>query len=215
MARPKIHGADTAEQLLDAAMTLLRSEGPEAVSVRAVGEASGHSVRAVYALFGSKQALIDALAERGYLTLVSKAEAIPTGGDACRELVALGAEGFRSFAVEDPQMFRLTFEQVSAEVLQQRQVRDAARRSYACLASRVAAARSAGGIHESRSDESCVFAFHALCQGLAAGELAARPVPDGPGFWPTTRGADMAAMWWDGLGALVHGFGTPVGRSSL
>ena len=76
MARPKVHDASTAEQLLDAATTLLRDAGPDAVSVRAVAEACGCSVRAVYALFGSKQALVDALAERGYLTLADRVDAV-------------------------------------------------------------------------------------------------------------------------------------------
>ena len=210
MARPKIHDAATAEVLLDAAMALLRAGGLDAVSLRAVADASERSMRAVYALFGSKQALIDALAARGYATLSARVNALPRGGDAAEELVAVGAEGFRSFAIEDPQMFRLTFEQVSAEVLQQPQVAKASWGAYTALASRVSAARDAGAIHESRTDVSCVFAFHSLCQGLAAGELSARPAPDGAGFWPMLRGTDLEEEWRIAIGALVRGFAEPV-----
>jgi AcrR family transcriptional regulator len=212
MARPKVHDASTAEQLLEAATTLLRDAGPDAVSVRAVAEACGCSVRAVYALFGSKQALVDALAERGYLTLADRVDAVPHEGDAPTELVAAGADAFRSFALDDPQVFRLTFEQVSADVLEQHRVRVAARRAYASLQARVAAAREAGGIHASRTDEDCVFAFHSLCQGLASGELAARPVPEGPGFWPMMRDTDFHAVWRHSIGALVRGFAEPAGE---
>jgi len=209
MARPKIHDAATAEALLDAAMALLREGGPDALSLRAVADAAGCSLRAVYALFGSKQALVDALAERGYATLAARVDGLPRDGDVREELVRAGAEGFRGFAIEDPQMYRLTFEQVSAEVLQQPRVARAALGAYAALASRIAAARAAGAIHESRTDHSCVFAFHSLCQGLAAGELSARPAPEGAGFWPMLGGADFEQEWRRAIDALVRGLAEP------
>lgn len=206
VARPKIHDADSVDDLLDAAAQLLRAGGPEAVSVRAVAEGSGRSSRAVYALFGSKQALIDALAERGYLSLAERVKAIPAAGDPAAELVQAGVLGFRGFALSDPQIFRLTFEQVSAEVLQQERVRQAAGQAYLALKSRVESLRAAGGVHPERSVAGCVFAFHALCQGLSAGELAARPVPEGPGFWGSMQAADFLQVWTQALEALVHGF---------
>lgn len=209
MARPKIHDESSVDPLLDAAADLLRRGGPEAVSIRAVAEGSGRSSRAVYALFGSKQALIDALAERGYLSLAERVDGLPATGDAVAELVAVGVDGFREFAVSDPELFRLTFEQVSAEVLQQVRVRAAAYRSFEALKTRVEALRDAGGVHPDRTVDSCVFAFHALCQGLAAGELSARPVPEGPGFWPMMKGVDYRQIWARALEALVQGLARP------
>lgn len=206
MARPTIHGEDSVDDLLDAAATLLRAGGPDAVSVRAVADGSGRSSRAVYALFGSKQALIDALAERGYRALAERVNAVPAAGDPAGELVAAGVVGFRSFALGDPQIFRLTFEQVSAEVLSQPRVGRAAYQAFAALHARVEALRAAGGVHPERSVAECVFAFHALCQGLAAGELSAVPAPDGPGFWPMMSGADYPGVWSRALQALVGGF---------
>ncbi|HET7690745.1 MAG TPA: TetR/AcrR family transcriptional regulator [Nocardioidaceae bacterium] len=206
MARPKIHGEESVDDLLDAAAELLRRGGPDAVSVRAVADGSGRSSRAVYALFGSKQALIDALAERGYLALAERVDALPRGGNPAAELVQAGVVGFRSFALGDPQIFRLTFEQVSAEVLTQPRVGRAAYRAYEALRSRVEALRAAGGVHPDRDVPECVFAFHALCQGMAAGELAARPVPDGPGFWRSMQGSDFESVWTRALEALVGGF---------
>lgn len=206
MARPKIHGEESVDDLLDAAAALLRAGGPDAVSVRGVADGSGRSSRAVYALFGSKQALIDALAERGYLALAERVNAVPTGGDPAAELVTAGVVGFRSFALEDPQIFRLTFEQVSAEVLKQPRVGIAASRAFDALKSKVEALRAAGGVHPDRDVTECVFAFHSLCQGMAAGELAARPVPEGPGFWRSMQASDFVAVWTRALEALVRGF---------
>ena len=206
MARPRIHDEATAELLLDAAGELLRKGGPSAISVRAVADTSDLSFRAVYALFGSKQGLIDALAARGYLSLARRVEEIPRTPDAAADLAAAGVQAFRPFALEEPEIFRLTFEQVSAEVLQRKSVARAAYASYRALAARVARAREAGAVHPSRSDAACVLAYHSLCQGLAASELAALPPPLGPGFWPMVGDLDLAAVWRDALTSLVAGF---------
>lgn len=208
MARPRIHDDATAETLLDAALALLRASGPAAISVRAVAAASGTSFRAVYAVFGSKQALVDALAERGYRSLTERVDAIPETDEPAHDLVRTGAEAFRGFALEQPEMFQLTFEQISAEALRQKRVARAALDSYEALRARIGRARAAGLIHPERSDEQCAFAVHSLCQGLAAAELASRRPPAGPGFWPMMRTVDLAAVWCDALTGLVGHFGT-------
>ncbi|WP_122816620.1 TetR/AcrR family transcriptional regulator [Nocardioides pantholopis] len=208
MARPRIHDDATAEALLDAAGALLRESGISGVSVRAVAARSGTSFRAVYAVFGSKQALVDALAERGYRSLTARVGDLPLTEDAGRDLVQAGAEAFRCFALEQPELFRLTFEQVSAEVLRQERVARAALGSYEALRGRVQRARAAGLVHPDRSDEQCVLAFHSLCHGLAAAELASRRPPDGPGFWPMLRAADLAPVWCDALAGLVRHLGS-------
>ena len=208
MPRPRIHDQATGELLLDAAARLLHEGGPGAVSVRGVAEASGLSFRAVYTVFGSKQALIDALAARGYRSLTERVAGVPTTEDPARDLVVAGSEGFRGFAIEEPALFRLTFERVSREVLQQATVVQAARASYDTLVSAISRARDAGLVHPDRSDLTCAFQFHGLCQGLASGELASQPAP-GPGFWAMMRGHDMPATWRDALTGLVAGFAHP------
>ena len=209
MARPRTHDETTAETLLDAAAGLLRAGGPREVSVRAVAEASGTSFRAVYALFGSKQALIDSLAERGYRSLALRVGSLPVTDDAVRDLVCAGANGFRRFAVDDPEIFRLTFERVSPEVLRQRAVGVAARAAYDALGAWVERARVAGAVHPDRSDGVCIMTFHSTCQGLAATEIASQPPPAGTGMWALARQLDLDAVWRDTLTALVHGFGEP------
>jgi AcrR family transcriptional regulator len=208
MARPRTHDAATAEALLDAAARLLRAGGPEAISVRAVADEVGTSFRAVYALFGSKQALVDALAERGYRSLAERVTSLPETTDPAGDLVRAGVDGFRPFALEDPEVFRLTFERVSAEVLHQEPVAAAALANYRALAQMVSRARGIGAVHHDRSDETCILSFHATCQGLASCEIAARPYPEGPGMWPMVD-VDMAALWRDALTSLVAGFAEP------
>lgn len=215
MARPKVHDAATGEALLDAAARLLQQHGPEALSVRAVADDAGISFRAVYAVFGSKQALVDALAERGYRRLASLVDGIPVTADPVDDLVAAGVDGFREFVLESPGIFRLTFEEISAEVLEQRQVARAALASYRALAARVRRAQETGAIHVGWSEEECVFVLHSLCQGLATAELATRLPPEGPGFWPMLVDQDMRQIWTAALTGLVDGFRSPPSRSPL
>lgn len=175
--------------------------------MRAVAETTGVSPRAVYAVFGSKQALLDALAARGYRSLVARVSAQPETDDPVADLVAVGAEGFRGFALEEPALYRLTFERVSREVLKQKSVTEAARASLDALLSRIRRVREAGLVHPDRSDLVCAFQFHSLCQGLASGELAS--LPEGPGLWAMMRDQDMPALWRDALTSLVTGLADP------
>lgn len=209
MARPRIHTEATGEALIEAAVALLRQGGPDHISVRAVAEATGTSSRAVYAVFGSRQALVDAVAERGYRGLAVLVDAVPVTDDPAADLVGAGVDGFRAFAMRDPEIFRLTFEQVSADVLARPRVGRAALSAYQALERRVVRAQEADGVHRARSVASVVFAFHSACQGLAASELAAAPPPAGPGFWPMLAGHDLREVWATTLQALVTGLGSP------
>ena len=55
----------TREDLLDAALAIVREEGYEAVTMRSVAERAGCSVQPLYSLFGDKQALMAALCAHG------------------------------------------------------------------------------------------------------------------------------------------------------
>lgn len=209
MGRRRVHDEATGEALLDEALTLLRRGGPPAVSVRAVAEAAGTSARAVYTVFGSMQGMIDALAQRGYHRLAGLVNSVAQTDDPGGDLVTAGVQGFRTFALEEPALFRLTFEQVSAELLAHEPVARAGYDSYRALRARIRRLRDAGGVHPHRTDVACCFAFHATCQGLASSEMASRKPPDGPGLWAMFDVADLAPVWHDTLTGLVERFPLP------
>lgn len=206
MARPRIHDDVAGDRLLTTAEGLLRAGGPDALSVRLVAEAAGTSHRAVYALFGSKQGMLDALAAHGYLDLARRVGSIQPSAAPDADLVRAGTEGFRGFVRANPALFRLTFEQVSAEVLRQPRVVSASLASYEALAGWVDRLRDAGGIHPEWERIDCCYAFHATCQGLASCELATLPPPDGPGFWKSKAATDLTCIWADTVRAVVRGF---------
>jgi AcrR family transcriptional regulator len=190
--------------LLDVAEGLLAAHGPGAVTVRGVAEGAGTTTRAVYSVFGGKDGLLAGLAVRGYDLLAGLVGGLPETDDPAADLVAAGVEGFRRFAVERPQLFRLTFEQVRASTLAEPDVAPAALDSFEALLHWVRRAREAGLVDE-RPDVEAAFGFHSLCVGLANGELAAQPPPAGAAFWPMLGQEPRAELWRRALAAFVRG----------
>ncbi|HEX6302403.1 MAG TPA: TetR/AcrR family transcriptional regulator [Acidimicrobiia bacterium] len=202
MGRPREHDESTATALLQAAEVLIAEEGPDGVSVRGVSEAAGTSTRAVYSLFGSRQGLLEALAARGYHILIELVDAVPQTNDPFRDLVSVGSKAFRTFAIEHPHLFRLTFERVPSEILSTPEVKLAAKTSLDALLRHVDRALDAGVITGNRIE--IAYSFHALSQGLAGGELSTEPPPVGSGMW-SFAGFDMEQVWESGLTALMTG----------
>src|SRR6476661_7917060 len=72
---------DVRSSIVGAAARLLRDEGAQAVTTRAVALAAGVQAPTIYRLFGDKDGLIDAVAEDVMATYVAdKAEAAATTG---------------------------------------------------------------------------------------------------------------------------------------
>jgi AcrR family transcriptional regulator len=108
MGRPREHGEETREQLLEAAARLLTEEGPSAVSVRRLAQEVGTSTRAIYSLFGSKEGLLTAMFRRGADTFVRLHDAVPVADDPLDELMPLGL-AYRQSALEQPNLYGLLF----------------------------------------------------------------------------------------------------------
>jgi AcrR family transcriptional regulator len=108
MGRPKEHGEETREQLLDTAARLLSAEGAAAVSVRRLAAEVGTSTRAIYSLFGSKEGLLTALFRRAAETFVRLHDAVPVADDPLDELLPLGL-AYRQSALEQPHLYGLLF----------------------------------------------------------------------------------------------------------
>ena len=99
----------TRAAILDAAATLLEDKGPEAVTLRAVGEAAGVSRSAPYRHYADKAALMRALAGR---TLRQIAERIRLGAArhrGARQRLRAGCWAYIDYAVECPHHYQLVF----------------------------------------------------------------------------------------------------------
>ena len=108
-ARPYHHG-DLSRALIEAARRLLESEGPTALSLRAVAREAGVSPAAPYHHFKDKGELLDAVAKEGWEMLDgalarAKAEA-PSIRDA---MTALGV-AYVCFARDNPALYRVMYD---------------------------------------------------------------------------------------------------------
>ena len=106
MGRPKEHGTETREALLNAAGALLQAEGAAAVTVRRVADDVGTTTRAVYSLFGDKNGLMKALYHEAAETMRRHHEAVPVGDDPVADIPEL-ALAYRAAALEQPNLYWL------------------------------------------------------------------------------------------------------------
>jgi AcrR family transcriptional regulator len=129
--RPFHHG-NLRTALLDQAEIVLRKRGIDALSLRELAREAGVSHGAPRRHFADRRALLDALAERGYLRLAEqmRSAAGRAKGDYAGVLRAAGA-AYVSFAVREPALVDLMF---AAKVDSPSEVvRDAAERLFATM----------------------------------------------------------------------------------
>jgi AcrR family transcriptional regulator len=196
VGRPKEHNAATATALLQAAEQAIEHRGVDALSVRGVAAEVGVSTRAVYSVFGSREALVAALAVRAYDLLGAAVDELPTTGDPIADLISAGLE-FRRFAIDHPSLFAIGVQRTAPlpEELWA-QVRTASGRALDVLERRVTRMQSAE-LLGARTAQAAALEFHAHCEGMAALELRGTIPRDG---------MTIEQLWVDGLGALLHGF---------
>ena len=107
--RPYHHG-DLRRALIEAARRLLETEGPSALSLRAVAREAGVSPAAPYHHFKDKSELLDAVAHEGWQMLnVSLAKAREVATSMHERLVSLGA-AYVAFARENAALYRVMYE---------------------------------------------------------------------------------------------------------
>jgi len=192
MGRRRQHDESTATSLLDAGEQLITAEGPEALSLRDVARKAGTTTRAVYTLFGSKDALLGALGIRAFELLEREIEALPTTRRPEDDLIELGLV-FRRFATEHPALFTVAFHHADPAVWPR--FRPAASEALAVLHKRFEPLSLAGRLGD-RSIFEAAWQFRALCEGLAWVELRGNsPSPD------------PERVWRSAVHALVAGFG--------
>ena len=191
MGRPREHDENTAAALLAAAERLLQERSTAALSLRAVASGAGVSTRAVYSLFGSKEALLGALGTRAMELLHEGVDAIPVTDDPRSDLIQ-AALMFRRFALDHPALFDVAFHRADPAV--RPRFRATAAEALSALTRRfepLAAAGLLGG----RSVPEAVLAFHGLCEGMAVVELRGVPFD-----------VDHERLWCDAFRALLTGF---------
>lgn len=108
-ARTHYHHGDLGRALRCAASAVIRREGPERFSLRAIAKATGVDPAAVYRHYRDKQALLDAVAEDGFVELTEAMEAAATAHRKAAPRLRAAGEAYVRFAVTEPHLFRLMF----------------------------------------------------------------------------------------------------------
>jgi AcrR family transcriptional regulator len=106
--RPKVHDAALRLRLLECASAALSTGGLGALSLRTLAAAVGTSTTAVYALFGGKLGLLEALHAEAFSRLGARLSAVPLGADPVEDLVALG-RAYRDAALAEPHFYDVMF----------------------------------------------------------------------------------------------------------
>ncbi|MFD7702765.1 TetR/AcrR family transcriptional regulator [Streptomyces caelestis] len=99
------------QEIVEAAERHIAEHGPAALSLRAVARSLGMSVQALYHYFPNRDALVTVLITRAYDDM---ADAVRTAVDTVPDDPAvprfvIAAEGYRSWAIAHPELFRLLY----------------------------------------------------------------------------------------------------------
>lgn len=109
MARPRLHDDALRARLLEQASRAIAEHGEPAVTVRSVAAAAGTSASAVYALFGSRDALVAAVSAEGFRRFAVHLAEVPRTDNPLADLRSLGL-AYRASALDDPQFYRVMFD---------------------------------------------------------------------------------------------------------
>jgi AcrR family transcriptional regulator len=193
MGRPRRHNEAARIALLQAAEQLVAEGGLDAVGVRAAAARAATTTRAVYTVFGSRDELVQGLAGRAFELLSEQLDGLRLGGDPVENLVEAAVKGFRRFALDHPQLFRLFFIG-NAPAWRLSDSSEATRQeSFARLGALVAAAQQTGW-GRGHSTAELALIWDAACCGLALREVCGGMDP-----------ARAEQIWRDALGALAAG----------
>ncbi len=97
---------DARARIITAALDLLTSDGPDAVSTRAVSSAAGVQPPTIYRLFGDKDGLLDAITVQGYEDYLEAKTAEPPAEDPLDDL-RRGWDQHLEFGLANPALYRL------------------------------------------------------------------------------------------------------------
>lgn len=98
--------ADQRAAMVEVAVRMLETNGPESLQARKVTAELGTSTQAVYTLFGGMPALFDALVARGYAEFAREIAAVPDTDDPVADFLARGWT-YCEWALRHPQWYRL------------------------------------------------------------------------------------------------------------
>jgi AcrR family transcriptional regulator len=198
VGRPREHDESTRESLRAEAERIVAEHGLAALSVRAVAEAAHTTTRAVYSTFGSKDGLVDALAQTAFQFLYTEIAKLPETDDPLRDAIDVAVKVFRRLALEHPVLYRIAFQRVAPVLRAGPEVTEARQRAFTQLQGKIRRLEQAGLLGGTSLQDATV-AIEAMMEGLANAELRGRTLPILP------AGKEKQA-WRRALTTVIRGF---------
>lgn len=98
-----------ANDIVEAAASLVEERGPEGLTMRLVADRIGYSPTTIYLYFKNKESLLDETVNRAYDWFADHLERAQTGSVAIERL-RQGAHAYLDWGLQNPGMYRLMFE---------------------------------------------------------------------------------------------------------
>lgn len=108
MPRPRRYDEELRRRLLEVSSEAISKQGPQGASLRTIAGAAGTTTAAIYALFGGREQLIEAVAAEGFTRFGAHLDATPRTADPAADLLTLGL-AYRTSALADPHFYRVMF----------------------------------------------------------------------------------------------------------
>lgn len=112
MNKKSYHHGDLKQALIDAAQKILRDEGADALSLRAIAAEVGVSHMAPYSHFKNKKELLQGIAAAGFDELATRMVAAKGKNTDRRTLVLEFGTIYVQYAIQNPEIYRLMLSQV-------------------------------------------------------------------------------------------------------
>jgi len=174
------HHGDLREGLLEAALAILGRGSAAALTLRAAAREAGVSPAAPYRHFADRDALIAAVAERGFAALFDRMRATATKARVSPERALQEiAVAYLRFALERPAEYRVMFGRELADRARHTGLQQTSTQVFALLAEGIAGLQRAGRVRPGDAHAMALTAW-ALVHGLAMLALDGRAA-DGDG----------------------------------
>lgn len=135
----RYHHGNLREALVEAAVSLVEEKGPQGLTLRAAARKAGVSQAAPYRHFEDKEALLAAVAEKGFHNMAAfmRKACAPYKNDPMKRLNELGVS-YVLFSVRHPHMFHVMFGPEVADKKKHEDLHKAAQQTFALLTEGIA-----------------------------------------------------------------------------
>jgi AcrR family transcriptional regulator len=192
------------QDLLDAAMRVLREQGALNLTLRRVADAAGTSTMGIYTCFGGRAGLLEAIYQYGFHLLHEvMTESLNGHPDPLAQIMAV-AGGYREFALADPALYALMFERPLPDFDPSPQQRDDALGLTFALLTQATTAAAEAGLIRSGDPVRAAYLVWTTIHGLVSIELTCSLRSPLPGWFLNSR-EEGERVLADGVHTLLAG----------